>query len=414
MSYPSSWRRGRPSLTGARGVAAAIGGAFAPAVRGAGTWYFPTRPPLRPGRWTPGLFIGGLLIDALWQGRKEWVARFDGTRPFPSTAGWTHVCGPFPHPGYPYDFTVHWTQWVPSICISPIGGQAFGAGFIDHTMVAAWNELGFCWKHIELADRYYVYLQYKKTVPMATPMAVRAVAPVTVLAIPGVTPDAPPLGVPEIVPIPVRLSGLIGAYPDFPDRPNRGYRPPAIPFPQALPKPVDRAHLRFGSVAAAPPKPWDVEKKYSSTSRMGQVLTTWFRTLSFWGAANSSVDAFWRSLPRHAQTRHARTSQKYKDVFYGFSEIGLGDAYANALGYWSQYKLAGILYGTAGRALSSSLGAGPGFGLYRAAATGEYAYGTSRRGSYNPDRLVDSPSHGYYPGHRRRISDRARNRRRRA
>lgn len=105
-----------------------------------------------------------------------------------------------------------------------------------------------------------------------------------------------------------------------------------------------------------------------------------------YGTSEAFINALWRALPGWARTPHARNGQKLADLAAAWDNISVGDAFANSLGVALQTLTAGALYGTATDALTRAFGEGPGFGLYRAWATGEFAY-SNGGSSYDPYRL---------------------------
>lgn len=415
MAYPTSWRIPRPSQMGSRAATAGYGGSIA--LPGRGVWYLPRPSGPRIPRF--GLLALGLLaLDALTFRQPE-LGEGDHTMPLPNLEGYQHICGPFPHPGPPYDTNIFWriSNVYGAVCAEPIAGQAIASP--NDTPTASTQTIIFYYGYntaLLPLQRYYGYDRYARSVAgaLVPPIAVRPVAPLEALLLSGagVISTAPTTPV-AVVPLPVSLTPAI-PFPTFPEESSRGYYPPLVGVANLggrvahVEQPPDR-NVRYVPIAPVDVRapPWMVEKKYSSTSRVGQMFTTWFKTLSFWGAANSSVEALWRALPRHARTRNARTRQKYKDLFYGFSELDLGPAFTNAVGYWVQYRLAGVLFGTAQRALTGVAGEAAGFGLYRAWATGEHAYRTTP-GRFNPVRAPpglefhyaygQSPSMGFQRG----------------
>lgn len=118
-----------------------------------------------------------------------------------------------------------------------------------------------------------------------------------------------------------------------------------------------------------PPGPRERERKLSSNSAAGRVVITAFRMFSTLGSVNSAVDAFWRAIPGNSQRGRVGILTKYRELWLNWRDIELNDAFANAFAFWVRYKLAGMFYGRAFRALQNRFGANTGAWLYRALAT---------------------------------------------
>lgn len=310
-------------------------------------------------------------------------------------SGWTLICGPSPSPTpsvHGHEFA--WKFYGPGGgCATPqctLAGQSVTLPFENAaSIVAPGADCARLWQGPAPAllplRRYYLVEQRSRPgggavpIPLAVPSLVPLQGTTVAVGRPVTRPGLISVGV---APIPVR-GAPYAPLPVFAFDSDRGYKPTypggaplgVIAFP---PKPIDSDYgkpaQRRPFIKPVPgwvdvkPAPWEREQKMADASgRMASL----FKTLSFYGSANGVIDALWRSLPSYAKTPHARTAQKYADVFRAFGRGDLNaDAFTNAVGYWLGYKAAGQLYGSAFRA-TEGLGHG-GYQLYRAWATGEY------------------------------------------
>lgn len=327
-------------------------------------------------------------------------------------SGWTLVCGPVgPPANHSYPLVDSWSLALPAGWPTPgvcgTGNQALTGEFAQ--MAGARSRYRW-WTHATVADRYAVAAQWGRN-PAAglAPAVAQPVVEIPTLnaGVLGLTPAVPVA--PAINrPLPLVLSPDVVDL-GLPEGPYRGYFPPAIP----LSPPSDRLYSD-GVVRAVPigpdvvPAPWDPERKVPVNSRAGIALTQAFRLLSVYGTSEAFIAALWRALPSWARTPHARNGQKLQDLATNWGDIDLGDAFANSLFAAVRVALAGALYGKATEALTDAFGTGPGFGLYRAWSTGEFAYSTGRglepyrvnRGGgsiaerqYNTDFGMNAPRH---------------------
>lgn len=359
----------------------------------------PRRPPFRFPRFG-WLAVAGLLVDSLIPAPPGYVGPTGGPREW-DMSGWDLVCGPEPHPGPPYAQGYHWA-WRASAGdpVCAFGGLSFGNPSIAPNIgfdgqpddfSQGWYRLAGPNTALLPVNRWYVQEQRARPVAGATPVIVVKAAPQSLEAKPvgtpavGLPPLTPSVGV---RPIPVVYAPYM-PLPTFPEESDRGWRMP----------PVGAAPIGTtirDVIAETPPKgrdhppvvikpvPWwvdvktplhDVEQKVRDPAGR---LAGFFKAVSLYGSANGVIDALWRSLPGHAKTPHARTAQKYADVFRAYASGDINsDAYASALAYWLNYKAAGQLFGTAFRA-AEGLGHG-GYQLYRAWATGEYVSSGANR-----------------------------------
>lgn len=388
----------------------------------------PRPPPLGPDilkgiRW-------GFGAAAFWVGLVGDLSRFtigrpaqmagpnEGARARPHDwSGWTLICGPSPSPTPSvHGQTMEWKFYGPGGgCATPqctLAGQSVSLPFENAaSIVAPGADCARLWQGPAPAllplRRYYLVEQRSRPGGGAVPgvLAVPNVVPYpgTMVAV-GQPVTRPGLISVGVAPVPVRWAPL-APLPVWPEQSDRGYRAPARGFPAigiavtAPTRPIDAETgkpMRPPIVKPYPvlvdvkTAPGDVERKMADPSGR---MAAMFRSLSVWGSANGVIDALWRSLPSHAKSAHARTAQKYADVFSAFARGDINaDAFTNAVGYWLGYKAAGQLYGTAFRA-TQGLGQG-GYQLYRAWATGEYvgsSAGVLFRGTA-VERAVSSPS----------------------
>lgn len=378
MGYPISWRP-RPSTGGA--VAAVLPRGFVPTVT------LPRFQPPRftPGRHFPGLLLAGMIIDAAITradyelkggdaGLKR-AADFDMT-------GWTLVCGPVgPPANHSYPLVNSWSLALPAGWPTPgvcgTGNQALTGEFDQ--MVGARSRY-LWWTHATIADRYAVSGQWGRNPGAAlAPAVMQPVVEVPTIntGVLGLTP-AIPIAPAINRPLPLVLTPDVVDL-GLPEGPYRGYFPPALP----LSPPSDRLYSDrvVRAVPIGPdvkPAPWDPERKVPVNSRAGIALTQAFKLLSMYGTSEAFIGALWRALPSWARTPHARNGQKLSDLAANWGDIDLDDAFANSLFAAVRVAMAGALYGKATQALTEGFGQGPGFGLYRAWSTGEFAYSTGR------------------------------------
>lgn len=378
MGYPISWRP-RPS-TG-RATAAVLPRGFVPTVT------LPRFQPPRftPGRHFPGLLLAGLIIDA-GMSRADYllkggdaglkrVADFDMT-------GWTLVCGPVPPPiNHSYPLVNTWSLALPAGWPTPgvcgTGNQAL-VGTYEQPAGARARYLW--WTRVNIAERYGVAAQWGRNPGAAlAPAIVNPVVEVPavnagVLGLTPATPVAPAIN----RPLPLVLTpGVV--VPGLPEGPYRGYFPPALPFPASADRLYSDRVVRARYIGPdVRPAPWDPEQKVPVGSRAGQALISAFRLLSLYGTSEAFIAALWRALPGWARTPHARNGQKLMDLAANWDEISLGDAFANSLFAAVRVGLAGQMFGAATRTLTDTFGTAAGFGLYRAWASGEFAYSTGR------------------------------------
>lgn len=389
MSYPNGrWRGTRPSMS------SAASGGFGHALPGRGTWHMPARPPMRLPPLGPYARVGlalGLLVGTFWYPAGTPVPgdKVPGGGGVPPQAwawspGWVTACGPAaadPTYGnqYQWDFRPGQCPLPPDLC--GITGQA-QAAFLPPINNSRCAKLWLGPTPLLLPVlRYQLITQRTRPVAGAglLPLYIGGVIPFPGTAVPVGQPiTRPGMASVGVLPRPVRW-GPYAPLPAWPEQsdsgwkvPAAGYPPIGIPVSPPLPPEVvgqDRPVVR-------PYPPW-VDVKSPPNDREAKVadasgrMATLFKALSFWGSSNAIIDALWRSLPAHARSPHARTGQKYADVFraFGTGEINAA-AFGHALSYWLGYKTAGALFGTAFRA-AEGIGQG-GYQLYRAWATGEY------------------------------------------
>lgn len=372
MPYPTAWRPGRPSTSAAAAIAS--------------PWSDRRGNRFRPGRHFPGMLLAYAILDSWWAGQRPGEQDVL-TRPMPDLSTWQHFCGPFEHPGSDYLYGIFWQDFGPEAlaCNVPIGNQAgAGQGTVDPGSRTLYFYYG---PRTTNPARHYAYLQYTRPAGAVTENKVRQVSPAVTVDIPGVLTPSPPL-VPVIVrPVPVYLTPFLPAQ-TLPEEPHRGYFPPLphppIPHVDSPPGPRIVSFVGIGPDVRSPP--WDPERKVPSGSRAGHALTAAFGLLSLYGTAWSFIDALWQAIPVNLRTRNARNSQKLRELAANWADLNLGEAFANSLLAAVHVKLAGALYGNLTGTLADTFGSGPGFGLYRAWATGERAYHTDRSANYDPVR----------------------------
>lgn len=310
--------------------------------------------------------------------------------------GWTLICGPSPSPTPSVHGNVmQWKFYGPGGgCATPqctIAGQSVTLPFENAAaIVSPGADCARLWQGPAPAllplRRYYLVEQRSRPGGGAVPgaLSVPTVVPYrgTIVAVgqpvrrPGMVSvgvSVPPVSVAPYMPLPVLGFSSDRGY----RAPGRGWGPIGIPiyYPprpvtdpetgETVVHPIVKPYPGYVDVKSPP---YDREVKMADASGR---MATMFKALSFWGSSNSIIDALWKSLPSYARSPHARTGQKYADVFraFGTGEINAA-AFGHALSYWLGYKTAGALFGTAFRA-AEGLGHG-GYQLYRAWATGEY------------------------------------------
>jgi len=391
MTYPNGrWRGTRPSMS-----SAALGG-FTGRMPARGTWYMPRRPPMRFPRFG-WIAVAGLAVDILSNRPARIAPATNAVTGLPyDWSGWTLICGPSPSPTPAvHGYQMQWVFFGPGGgCATPqcgLAGIAYGANVWNNAASIAPPGADCARLYQGPAPallplrRYYQVEQRSRPGggPIPLVIAVPAVVPYTGTTVAvGQPVDRPGMTSVGVIPVPVRVVSYT-PLPTWPEQTDRGWRLPPVGYPP-IGIPVDAprpAPPGSGGRPTTPdivkPYPWWVDVKSPPFDREVKMadasgrMATLFKTLSFWGSANSIIDALWRSLPSYARTAHARTAQKYADVFraFGTGEIN-ADAFTNAVGYWLGYKAAGQLYGTAFRAVAG-IGHG-GYQLYRAWATGEY------------------------------------------
>lgn len=385
MTYPNGrWRGTRPSMS------SVASGGFGHALPGRGTWYMPRRPPMRFPRWG-WLALAGLAIDVLTFDRPEMPPTTGrGARPYDWT-GWTLICGFTPSSNPAHGDGMQWKFYGPGGgCATPncgIAGQSVSLPFDNAAaIVAPGADCARLWQGPAPAllplRRYYLAEQRSRPGGGAVPIPVSVPS---VVPLPGTTvPVGVPVTRPGLISVGVSIPAVswspYAPLPTWPEANDRGWRPPAVGYPPigipvSTPLPPDG--VVGGDRPTVRPYPPFVDVKSPPQDREAKVadasgrMATMFKALSFWGSSNSIIDALWKSLPSYARSPHARTGQKYADVFraFGTGEINAA-AFGHALSYWLGYKTAGALFGTAFRA-AEGLGHG-GYQLYRAWATGEY------------------------------------------
>lgn len=407
MTYPTSWRPGRPSTARALALPGSVLGNIRP----------PRMPRFNPGRSFPGLLLAGLILSIYFSAEEALEPDWVYTGPLPNLSGWTHRCGPFEAPDIALGYGTNGMHWRTSVgetidpCFVPIGGQSVSGAAVDPPINAVDGLLIFMYgPNSIIANRWYFYDQWHRAVPaLAQPIVPRAIAPAEVVLTAGMT--APPLTPAVVRPIPLVLAPAISWAPTKPEGNERGFFPysPTYPIDSRSPSPV----VRFvGAGADRIPHPINPEQKVPVNSRAGIALTHAFQLLSLYGTTQAFISALWRALPSNLRTRNARNADKLRDLAAHWGDIDMGEAFANSLLAAVRVGLAGALYGKASDALTSAFGEGAGFGLYRAWSTGEFAYSTSHH-SFNPHRITrggGSEGEGYFSpqpgpwGIKRRIS----------
>lgn len=358
------------------------------------------RLPRIPGR-APviSLLAAGLILDMMWHQMDPHNEVGEDTRPLPNLAGWNHTCGPFAHPGSDYFFQIAWQAFIPEAgsCNVPQPDQA-GFDNLGIDPLAKTLYLGYGPKVANPA-RYYAYDQYtRSTAGTIVPLQVRSVNPPMAVVLTGFGSSVAPLTPSVVRPWPIRLVRFLPTSP-FPEAPRRGYT--LISYSSGAVAAPDRPYrdrvVRFvyvGPDVAQPPT--NPEQKTDPTSRAGQALTQAFRLLSLYGTSEAFINALWKALPAHLRTRHARNADKLRDLGEHWGDIDMGEAFTNSLQTAVNTALAGIMFGQATEALTKAFGEGPGFGLYRAWSTGEFAYRTSTN-SYDPVRVGGDVAAGRAP-----------------
>jgi len=383
MGYPTS----RPRIPSASRSRALVRGMYG-SLAGRGTWTG-----LRTGvrHWRPGRgnFFGALIAYAIISSITEPTDdELQTTRPMPDLSGWSVICGPFDHPGFPYGTTVLWRadSPLPVACDAPLGGQA---GYGQAAIPATARQLRFAYQNDQLLPlvRGYTYWHLGRTDAPATALRVRAEdrpIPVAVPLNPVVT--APPLTPTRPLPFPVWATPSLPAA-TWPQQGDRGYAPPAVPLPQAEPVPGVRVITRgLGYVDIRSP-PWEREAKVAPQ------VGNFFRLMSTYGSVNSIINAMFYALPPSVRAGRGGTQhQRNMAVLQNLDQVNFSQFAWSSATWWLNYKAAGMFFGGLVNNLSDDFGV-RGFDLYRAWATGDYYYrGVTHAG--NPRRLNPSSMQG--------------------
>lgn len=375
MGYPTS-RRAFPSATRARALAAGLLGNLG----GRGTWTG-VRTAVRSWRPGRGNFLGLLAAYGILSMIPRDEQR-EQTAPMPDLAGWSNICGPFAHPGFPYGVQVKWRgdSPAPSGCDAPTGGQP---GF-DNVVDPVDRQLRMGWLNEQLLplERVYVFQHYGRADAPAVLPRIRGDAPV----VPVRTPydpvwTYPPLTPTRPLPLPVFVTPDIPP-PTWPQQGDRGYSPRSDIVDE---RPRDPA---ISMITAAPgrgtdarPTPWEKEVKVRPE------FGVFFRMLGQYGSVNAIVNAMYASLPSWEQTASTQY-QRNATVLKNLQSVDPVAFAQNAALWWVGYRAAAASIGAVPEALESSVGS-RGFGLYRAWATGDFFYrGTDVSGA--PVRRVNT------------------------
>lgn len=393
MPYPTSWRPGSRPSAGARA-------AVMPA-----PWSFPVGgrlPRFRPPRFTPGHHVPGLMLAfVIWDtvggaidfADKGGLGAVSAINDYDMT-GWTHLCGPVPPPAtYGFPILNRWTVALaagwnggagPGVCglaNQSIAGQLLQPAAGVRARYRWWSKLS----GTGAGTRFAVAEEWGRNPAGVTPMALSIpVAAIDTIHVPGVTAPPPPLTPVITAPIPLTLAPSVIA-PSLPESPDRGYLPPPIIVTPPRDRPYSDGVVRVLPIGPDVVSPhFNPEQKVPVNSRAGFALTQAFRLLSLYGTSQAFITALWNALPSWARTPHARNADKLRDLAQNWGSLDLGEAFANSLLAGVRTALAGAMYGAATDTLTSTFGEGLGFGLYRAWATGEFAY--SSGSGFDPHR----------------------------